>query len=183
MRLRHSSQRPPSTATGHTKMNSSPFNPEFVSTQISDVSIQKFFQKSRDELLSAEGRDAVDHEDDNATFPDVSSGGGLFNDERGVTIMRTHQLNAEMSECINCTTRSLENQMCYGRDPTPAPPPEYIDISDCSMVPEVSAAAEDGDSVELCEESKLRKPLCWCNFEVYVFSTTIYVFKFEIILS
>ena len=163
---------------------------QMIAAGAASAEITELYERRWTELTTPKEADAENSEERNVTFPEITSGGELFNDVSDSPMIRTHQLNAEMSECLICGTRSIENQMCYGPEAVSVSAPEYIDISSCSATPEQPSAAEECEAVKVSGEREIidvemeeaAKLKCWCKYEVTVF-LAIYDFKFKIILT
>ena len=154
---------------------------ELASASAASPEFYEIYEQRMCELLELR-----EHAEDrvNKTFPDVTPASETF-DEMSQPSVPTHKLNKEMTECVICGTRSLENQMCHGA-PT-ITEPEYIDISDECIITDISnnivmsgevtdPPAEEG-SVKPVEaeiipvEVERDEPMidCWCKYEVISF--------------
>ena len=162
---------------------------ELASASAASPEFHDIYEKRWSELMELR-----EHAEDrgNKTFPDAVPASESF-DEMTLSTVPTHKLNKEMTECVICGTRSLENQMCYGA-PT-ITEPEYIDISgDCSppvytdisnnivVSGEVTDPPEEERPVKAEEEviaveTEREGPMidCWCKYEVIRF---FYIYKY-----
>ena len=154
---------------------------ELASASAASPEFYEIYEQRMCELLELR-----EHAEDrvNKTFPDVTPASEMF-DEMSLPTVPTHKLNKEMTECVICGTRSLENQMCHGAPTITGP--EYIDISsDCIitdisnnivMSGEVTDPPAEERSVKSVEaeiipvETERDEPMidCWCKYEVISF--------------